>query len=768
MKTPVSVAERLAWAELIAPGVVLQTDGSFLAGWRYRGPDAGAASESQREHLERQVNDALLPFSSGWMFHVDRIRRVAQGYAPEGAFPDPATSRLDRIRREAYLSAGRYYETEHVLCATDLPPPESHSRWKSWFVSGGERPATQWVRVWEEFEARLRELGDRLAGTLHLERLDSESLLSHLYACLTGRVQWVHAPAPGTDIADLLAPELLSGFEPRVGSLGFEDRVVIAISVSGFPAETESVVLDALDRLPLAFRFSSRWIPMSNEAAARRIAMRRKLWMVKRRGLLGPDGFAVQMVEDAEAAAAEISSGEVRFGHYTPLILLMEPDAAPAKANAEEVLQVLRERGFVADVETVNAAEAFLGSIPGHGGYNLRRALISTRALTALLPLTSVWAGAATCPSPLFPAGSPALLWAKTEGSTPFRLNLHVGDVGHTLVLGPTGSGKSTLLAVLAAQWRRYPLARTALFDVDFSGLPLARASSARHYALAAGSPDAVRLQPLARIDDADERAWALEWLETLFALQDVRLTPAQRERVDRALRLVAQAPLRYRTLTELLTQLQDSALQTALRAYTVDGPFGHLLDASESDVGEADHEVFELRGLMSLGDRVLVPALLCLFRHVERRSDPRHPTLMQIDEAIIPLSHSLFGAKIRDWLVTRRKANTAVVLATQSLSHFDELPSRTVLLESCPTRLFLPNPEAITPDGLALYRRFGLSPEEAQIIATARPKRDYYYRSPAGARLFELGLSEPELEILTHLAPGGTDEEATPLALVG
>jgi type IV secretion system protein VirB4 len=303
---------------------------------------------------------------------------------------------------------------------------------------------------------------------------------------------------------------------------------------------------------------------------------------------------------------------------------------------------------------------------------------------------------------------------------------------------------------------------------VDFSALPLARSSGARHYALAAGTPDAVRLQPLARIDDSAERAWALEWLETLFALQGVRATPDQRERIDRALHLVAQAPRRYRTLTELLTQLQDPELQTALRAYTVDGPFGHLLDASESDVGEADHEVFELRALMGLGDRALVPALLCLFRHVERRSDPRHPTLMQVDEAIIPLSHSLFGAKIRDWLVTRRKANTAVVLATQSLAHFDELPSRTVLLESCPTRLYLPNPEAITPDGQELYRRFGLGPQEARIIATARPKRDYYYRSPLGARLFELGLSEAELEILTHASPGGTDEATTPLAMAG
>jgi type IV secretion system protein VirB4 len=516
MRESVSVAERLAWAEVVAPGGVLLADGGFLAGWRYRGPDALALGEAEQRLRADRVGEALLPYARGWMFHVDRIRREARGYAPEGAFPDPATRRLDEIRRAAYLGAGVHYETEHVLCATWLPPAEARARWAAWFVSGGERRGQDWPRVWAAYEAKLRELEDRLSAALRMERLDSDALLSHLYACLSGRRQWIRTPPPGTDLADLLAVDLLGGFEPRVGRLGFEDRTVLPVGIAGFPADPEAGVLDALDRLPFAFRFSSRWIPLSAEQAARRIGLRRKLWMLKRRGLLGPDGHAVRMGEDAEAALAELSGGEVRFGHYTPVVILAEPDAAQARAHAEEVLRVLRERGFAADVETVNAPEAFLGSLPGHGGYNVRRALVSTRCLGRLLPLTAVWPGTATCPSPRFPPGSPALLWARTEGSTPFRLNLHVSDVGHTLVIGPTGSGKSTLLALLVAQWRRYPGSRTAVFDVDRAALPLASASGARHYALAAGRPDAVRLQPLARLDEPAERAWAAEWLEVL------------------------------------------------------------------------------------------------------------------------------------------------------------------------------------------------------------------------------------------------------------
>ena len=67
-----------------------------------------------------------------------------------------------------------------------------------------------------------------------------------------------------------------------------------------------------------------------------------------------------------------------------------------------------------------------------------------------------------------------ASLWR----STPFRLDLHVGDVGHTLIVGPTGAGKSVLLALLALQFRRFIGAQVIIFD---------RGRSARAAALAMG-----------------------------------------------------------------------------------------------------------------------------------------------------------------------------------------------------------------------------------------------------------------------------------------
>ena len=116
-----------------------------------------------------------------------------------------------------------------------------------------------------------------------------------------------------------------------------------------------------------------------------------------------------------------------------------------------------------------------------------------------------------------------------------------------------------------------------------------------------------------------------------------------------------------------------------------------------------------------------------------------------------------IFAARIKQWLLTLRKQNAAVLLATQSLAQLYESPNRAILLESCPTKILLPNPEATAPGNIGLYRDLGLNDTEIELIARARRKRDYYFKSPRGSRLFELGLGPAALAFL------GTPEGRTP-----
>ncbi len=777
-REPAGLPDLLGWLHLVAPGTILQKSGSFLTGWRYRGPDLAAATPGELAALAGQLNDALLPYGDGWMFHVDLVRRPASGYAPPGAFPDAATRWIDDERRAAYERARGHFVSDSFLVATYLPPREVYSRLAALFVVGRRgrgRARSAWAALHARFEEEAAQLERRLAGHLKIARLGSRELLTHLHGCLTGLDHPVAVPPAGTYLDSLLADRpLAGGWAPRIGDLHLR-----LIAIHAFPHASLPGMLDFLGALGFPFRASHRVVALSQATAARQIARLRLSWFKRRRGAaswlreltssgqapaggarerddeLFVDQDAAGMAQDAAAAAAENASGRVRFCLYTPVVLVADAAAARADEQAAEVLKALNDRGFTARLEDVNALEAFCGTLPGNGFANLRRPLVSTRNLADLLPVTAVWPGLPENPSPLVPRHSPALLWAATTGATPFWLNLHDDDVGHTLVVGGTGAGKSTLLNLLIAQFLRYPRAQVFSFDIGYSGWLLAHAAGARHYDLAV---EPVRLQPLAEIDRAAERMWALEWLEMVLGVNGVAVTPAGRQALEAALVLLASEPPAHRRLADFLPQLQDRDMAAALAPYS-GGALGQLLDAGEDEVARgwrpagggagASYHVFELKRLADMEDRALLPVLLHLFHRVEQRLEEGRPSLLVIEEAWLPLMKSAFAARIKQWLLTLRKQNAAVVLATQSLAQLAGSPHRAVILESCPTRILLPNPEAAAPAHAALYRDLGLNDAEIQLLARARRKRDYYFKSPRGSRLFELGLGPVALAFL-------------------
>jgi type IV secretion system protein VirB4 len=143
----------------------------------------------------------------------------------------------------------------------------------------------------------------------------------------------------------------------------------------------------------------------------------------------------------------------------------MDQERATLTENARLITREIQREGFTARIETVNTMEAWLGSLLGHPVPNVRRPLIHTANLADMLPLAGVWTGREENPCPFYPQPAPPLLYAATAGATPFRMNLHVRDVGHTLVFGPTGAGKSTLLCTVALQALRYRGVTICAFD---------------------------------------------------------------------------------------------------------------------------------------------------------------------------------------------------------------------------------------------------------------------------------------------------------------
>jgi type IV secretion system protein VirB4 len=254
------------------------------------------------------------------------------------------------------------------------------------------------------------------------------------------------------------------------------------------------------------------------------------------------------------------------------------------------------------------------------------------------------------------------------------------------LVVGPTGAGKSVLLALMAMQFRRYAGAQVYIFDKGNSARAATLAMGGRHHAL--GQAGDLSFQPLRRIDDTDQRAWAADWIIGLLAHEQVAITPEIKEMVWSALNSLAGAPPEQRTLTGLSLLLQSNPLKAALQPYTLEGPYGALLDAAEDGLDLAAVQCFEMEALLHRAGAVL-PVLTYLFHRLEERFTGV-PTLLILDEAWVYLDNPAFAARIREWLKVLRKRNVAVLFATQSLADIAGSLIAPALIESCPQRIFL------------------------------------------------------------------------------
>jgi type IV secretion system protein VirB4 len=759
-RRPAALADHLPWAVIVAPGVILNKDGSLLAGFAFRGPDLESSTEDELMAVRARLNNALRRLGSGWCLHVEARRRPAADYPRESGFDCAAAWLVDAERRQGFEASDPAFETDYRLALTWLPPADQARRLERWMFDGLSRLNADWRQALAAFDHEVEGLSGLLADALpEIRRLGDDDLLTWLHDAASGAARPVKAPDEPIFLDALLGDAALTGgVAPRLGEAWL--RVV---SVRGLPSATRPGLLDGLGDLGFPYRWTTRWIALDKAEAEREIVRIRKRWFAKRKGLgvllreavtreetplLDTD--AASKTEECDGALAALGGDACAYGYLTLTVAVLGATEAEAADRARAIERALNRQGLVARAEDLNAVEAWLGSLPGEPYADVRRPLVSTLNLADLLPVSAVWAG----PQGDAALDGPPLAVARTTGATPFRLVLHVGDVGHAMVVGPTGSGKSVLLAFLALQWFRYPGARVVVFDKGRSARAATLACGGRWRALTPG--EGAGLQPLARLDTENDRAWAADWICDIAVRGGVKAGPGLRETVWTALTALAEAPEDQRTLTVLQALVQDRGVAAALAPFTLDGPHGALLDGLAGPEGESRFDTFELESLMGAPSAV-APVLSALFRRLEAGFDGR-PTLLILDEAWLFLDDTAFAARIREWLKTLRKKRVAVIFATQSLDDVAASTIASTLIESCPTQVFLPNPRALEPASAAHYEAFGLSRRQLELIAFAPPKRAYYWRQPRGRRLFDLRLDGAGLALC---GAGGPEDQA-------
>ena len=770
------LSDLLMYAKMIDDGIILQTDGSFLIAFWYRGSDLETSTDEELAILSAQLNSAFNLLGSGWLFHIDMIRYSATGYTPEKdcCFSNATSLLIDAERRELYQNEDAHYENVYVVSFTYRPRIDFGSRLGLFFRrenTDNKQNGIDYSYYLKQFKGKVNEISELLTEQLNLVQMNSQSLLSYISWCLTGEVVDLKVPVKyGVFLKHFLASkDLVGGENPKIG-----DKFIRAVTIMGFPSESYPGILDRLNYVDFEYRFNTRFIMIGQYEGSRMIDKIANLWYQKRISAMDTIKMSLAIdsnvkvnqnsnsqFQDAESAKLLNDTGDVKFGFYTATVILTDDDSVSIERNAAHLRNIFRSLGFQSQVERHHGIEAYLGSLPGYSYANVRKWLIHSLNVADIMPNTSIWSGLTYNPCSFYTHNNPPLFYARTNGHTPLRISLHVADNGHSLIVGPTGSGKSTLLNFIIAQHFRYQNSRVFVFDKNRSSLPLCYSCNGRFYDIGE-EENSIYFQPLANLENDLDFDFAANWLEEVCCLNGLmgKFDDTHRRAIRKALQLMQQeTPVERRTISYFRHLVQDYAREVAnvldgfssesRNDYTMSntGFINKIFDASDDVVNldQSRFTVFEMAKLMEQGDRVIIPALRYLIHTISKRFDSGEPTLMIFDESFLFFKHELFRDRIIEWIKTVRKFNVAIVFATSELTDllkYDDL--RSALKTNCATKIFLPNRRATNPDIYVQYKSMDLNQKQIELIAMSR-RGEYFYTSDLGNRKFTLDLDEKQ-----------------------
>lgn len=752
------LCDHLPWLLFVAPGVILNKDGSFQRIFEFRGHDLTSSTKTETTIVASKVNNILKRLGDGWAFFSEARRTRSTSY-PKKDYPDTVTEMMDWERQQLF-ARGDHFESRYFATIVYLPPSDSFNKLVGHFMET-ERSAElrEHERVKEHlrnFLITYRRIYDLFNDVMYeCHELTDDETLTYLHDCISVKHHKVKTPDVPIFLDKVVADSPFVGGTTMTLGQERDKRYLGIVSITSPPDRYYPGILDELNRLPLEYRWCTRYIALDKVNALEKLDVTRRNWFSSRKGFWAfikeaifraesaiVEIAAVERYNDTQAAITEVRDDICSLGYYCNTFVVMGKDERSRDDAVREIERVLNSRGYVTKYEDFNACGAWMGTLPGLVRANIRWPFITSLELSYMFPLSAVWAGDAWNKH----LNAPALMQTETSGSTPFRFNLHYNDFGNCMIIGPIGSGKSVLLNTLEMHCRGYKDAKVYIFDKGGSCRAPTAGVGGIFYDLGEAE-GGIAFQPLRYIDREDERVWASEWLQMIYEQENVSLFPEDKAEIWSALQSLASLPAEQRTMSGYYMVVQSLKLREAISPFVdkvegmVDaGPYGELFGATEDKLSDNPWQAFEM-GVLMEKKAAIMPVLQYLFHVIEKRCHGE-PTFIFLDECWTFLGNPLFAAKIKEWFKTMRKNNVSIIFATQSLTDVTESNIASAILESCYTRIFLPNPNALTPDAEAVYSKFSLNDTERSIIATSTPKRQYYFKSVLGCRVFELALS--------------------------
>lgn len=740
----------IPWICLIDKGVVLNKNGTLQKTLKYRGYDLDSSTVYELKNINAKLNDVIKRLGQGWSLNVEARRKRCTDYI-EAENEILAIDIIEKERKLNFLE-NEHFESEYYLTIVQLIPTDNSKKVGEIFLEYAKKSEIL-DKTLENFNKEFKKILNLFKEIfLEVTELDDEETYTYLHSCVSTKTDKVVVPEIPYAMANYLCDsDLVGGLKPKL-----RGKEIRCISIQGFPNYTVPGFFDVLNRLNIPYRWITRFLMLSKLEALSKMEKKYKNIFSQRLSLFQrvyaeltgeKEENSRKLNEDALNKANEVrtqialTAGDyVSQGFYTCTLIVDGDSIDEVEERVDIISKTINNMGFITIEESINSVEAFLGSVPGNITNNIRMPILNTITLSHLLPISSVWGGDSWNKH----LNAPPLIYTKTKGSTPFRFNIHIEDIGHSAIVGPTGYGKSVLLGLIASSFMKYKDSRVYFFDKDASSRVLTYAVGGEFHDL---GNDELSFQPLANIEIVEEKEWAYGWILEILEQENVKVSPTQKEKIWKALDNLSKTPIELRTISNFYTSVNDREIKEALIPYKIGGALGRYFDSDKDTLNFSRWQVFEMNQVIN-NKKGITPLLSYIFRRIENSLDGS-PYIIILDECWMFFDSPIFAAKIREWLKVLRKKNCSVIFATQELGDILNSKLFTTVLDACQTKVFLPNPNAFADNYIPIYEKFGLNKTEIEIISKATKKKEYYYKSTKGSRLFELDLKKKTLSLI-------------------
>jgi type IV secretion/conjugal transfer VirB4 family ATPase len=525
--------------------------------------------------------------------------------------------------------------------------------------------------------------------------------------------------------------------------------VVKVLTMKEPPGHTFAHLLEGLYTIPGEGFACLEWRRLASDRVRRDVHRRRRHFFNKRISLVNyvaPESAHDDMLVDDSASATVTQLGDALtelevnghfFGECSLTVVLHDEDRATVERASAEAIKVLAAHDGMLVEERYNLLHAWLGVVPGNSAYNLRRLALLETNYADLSFLFGLDRGEATSAH----LGAPALAVFETPSEMPYFFNLHVQDVGHTVITGATGAGKTTLLEFLTLHAQQYaPL--TVIFDLGHSYRGLAARLHGSYLQLGLRQRD-VQINPFAFDPTSEHLHFLQSFVRVLLEGADAyHLSDAEDRELYTAIENLYVLDREQRRLFTL-ANLLPRALAARLSTWVEGGRYAELFDHVDDTLSVHRFQVFDFEAMRAY-PVLLEPLLFYILHRVTAQlqdvAEAGRLKLCIMDEAWRFIQHERLRAYVQEALKTWRKKNAAMLLATQTIDDFASADLLRTVVESCPTKLLLANPAL---DRAQYAELFHLTRKELDVLVHLVPRQQVLLKRPDLSKVLVLNLDD-------------------------